>query len=128
MNQPSRSRFFILTGLLLLAIVAAVVLSGPFHGFEGATIMVDEHDLSDSAFGWMIAIPVLLIVGMVVTAILAGAALIASVAVTFAAFVVAIVMLLIFAPFVIFLALPMLAVYGFFKLVQRDRRAMASAA
>ena len=127
MNQPSRTRFIILTVMLLLAIVAAVYFSTPFHGFNGATIMIDDHDFSDSAFGWMIAIPVMIFVGLVVTAVLAGAVLIASVAVAFAAFVVAIIMLLAFAPIVIFLAIPMLALYGFFKLIQRDRRAMASA-
>ena len=127
MNQPSRTRFIVLTATLLLAIVAAVYVSTPFHGFNGATIMIDDHDFSDSAFGWMIAIPVMIFVGLVVTAVLAGAVLIASVAVAFAAFVVAIIMLLAFAPIVIFLAIPMLALYGFFKLIQRDRRAMASA-
>ena len=127
MNKVSRPLFFTLLLVLVLAIAAAVYLSGPFHGFEGASIMIDDHDFSDTQLGWMIAIPVLIIVALVVTAVMAGAALIASLAVAFAAFVVTIVMLLMCAPFVIFLALPMLAVYGLFKLIQRDQRAIASA-
>lgn len=127
MNKVSRPLFFTLLVVLMLAIVAAVIVNGPLSSGNGPTLMFFDEDLSDSAFGWMIAIPVLIVVALVVTAVMAGAALIASVAVAFAAFVVAIVMLLMCAPFVIFLALPMLAVYGFFKLIQRDRRAMASA-
>lgn len=127
MKTVSRPLFLTLILVLVLVIAAAVYLSGPFHGFEGASIMIDDHDVSDTPLGWMIAIPVLIVVALGVTAVMAGAALIASIAVAFAALVVATVMLLMCAPFVIFLALPMLAVYGFFKLIQRDRQAMAQA-
>ena len=128
MKPVSRPLLLTLILALVLAIAAAVYLSGPFHGFNGATIMIDDHDFSDTPIGWMIAIPVLIVVALVVTAVMAGAALIATIAIAFAAFVVAIVMLLMCAPFVIFLAVPVLAVYGLFKLIQRDRRAMASIA
>ena len=40
------------------------------------SLMFFERDLPDSAFGWAIAIPVLLLVGVILTAVLAVAALV----------------------------------------------------
>ncbi len=128
MNKISRPLVFALIAVLVLAIIGAVLASGPFHSGTGPTLMVFDEDLSDSALGWMIAIPILVVVGMVVVAILAGVALITTVAMAFAAIMVILALLLAFAPFVIFLAIPVLAVYGLVKLFQRDQRKVTTIA
>jgi hypothetical protein len=127
MKKVSRPLLYTLLAVMILAIIGAVIASGHFSsGHSPALIMFDE-DLSDSALGWVIAIPILVFVGMLVTAVLAGAALLAMLGLAFAAVMVALAMLLAFTPIVLFLGIPVLAVYGFVKLVQRDRRQMASA-
>ena len=131
MNKVSRPLFFTLLVVLMLAIVAAVIVNGPLSSGasgHGPTLMFFDEDLSDSAFGWMIAIPVMIVVALVVTAVMAGAALIAMLAVAFAAVMVVLVMLLAMTPFAIFLALPILAVYGLVKLFQRDQQRMVPSA
>ncbi len=50
-----------------------------------------------------------------------------SAALAFAALMVVLAIALAFTPFAIFFGLPLLAIYGFVKLVQRDRRAMQGA-
>ena len=127
MNKISRPLLFTLLAVLILAVVGSILASGPFHSAGGPTLMLFDEDLSDSALGWAIAIPILVFVGIVVTAVLAGAAVITVIALAFAAVLVVLAMLLAFTPFAIFLAIPVLAVYGLVKLVQRDRRQIASA-
>ena len=122
MNKISHPLLATLLVLLMFALVAAVITAGPFSSGDGPMIMFFGEDLSDSPLGWLIAIPILVLVGIVVMAILAGAALVAMLAMAFAAIVVLLAMLLAMTPFAIFLALPILAVYGFIKLVQRDRQ------
>lgn len=123
MNKVSRPLIFTLVAILVLAIIGSILASGPFHSDShgGPSLMFFDEDLSDSALGWMIAIPILVIVGMVVTAVLAGVALITVVALAFAAVMVVLALLLAFTPFVIFLGLPILAIYGLVKLFQRDQ-------
>ena len=128
MNKISRPLIFTLLAVLILAIVGAVIASGPFFTGAGPTLMFFDEDLSDSALGWMVAIPILVLVGIVVTAVLAGVALVTVVVLTFAAVMVSLVLLLAFTPFAIFLAIPVLAVYGLVKLFQRDHRKMTPAA
>ncbi len=130
MNKVSRPLFFTLLIVLMLAIVAAVIVNGPFSlgaSGHGATLMFFDEDFSDSAFGWMIAIPILVLVGITLLAVFAGAALVAMLAVAFAAVMVVLAMLLAMTPFAIFLALPILAVYGLVKLFQCDRQRMVRA-
>ena len=119
MNKISRSLFFTLLAVLALAILGAVIASGPFHSGTGPTLMFFDEDLSESALGWMMAIPVLVFVGIVVTAVLAGAALITVVALTIAAVIVVLALLLAFTPIAVFLAIPVLAVYGLVRLLPR---------
>ena len=127
MNKVSRPLFFTLLIVLILAIVAAVIINGPLSSGHGPTLMFFDEDLSDSAFGWMIAIPILVLVGITLLAVFAGAALVAMLAVAFAAVMVVLAMLLAMTPFAIFLALPILAVYGLVKLFQCDQQRMVRA-
>ena len=128
MNKISRPLLFTFLAVAILAIVASVIASGPFPPGTGPTLMVFDQDLSDSALGWAIAIPILVFVGIMVAAVLAGAALITAVALTFAAVMVMLAVLLVFTPFAVFLAIPMLAVYGLVKLFQRDQHRAIPAA
>ncbi len=128
MNKISRPLLFTLLAVLFLAIVVTVITSGPLTSGSGPTLMMFDEDLSDSALGWAIAIPILVFVGIVVTAVLAGAALITVMALAFAAILVVLAVLLAFTPFAIFVAIPVLAMYGLVKLIQRDRREVRPAA
>jgi len=128
MNKVSRPLLYILLAVLILAIVSAVIASGTFTSGHGPALVMFDEDLSDSALGWAIAIPILVFVGIIVSAVLAGAALIAVTALVFAAVMVVLAMLLAFTPFAVFLAVPVLAVYGLVKLIQRDRRQAIPAA
>lgn len=122
MNKISRPLFFAIIVLVVLAIIGAVIASGTFG--HGPTLVMFDEDLSDSALGWMIAVPVMVLVGVLVTAVLAGVAVITAIALAFAAVMVVLALLIAFTPFAIFLALPVLAVYGLVKLFQRDQRKM----
>lgn len=128
MNKISRPLFFTLMAILILAIIGAVIAAGPFPSGIGPTLVMFDQDYSDSAFGWLIAIPILVFVGILVVAILAGAALITVVALAFAAVLVVFALLLAFTPFAVFLAIPILAIYGLVKLLQRDTRKVTPAA
>ncbi|MEO8103543.1 MAG: hypothetical protein ABI790_13530 [Betaproteobacteria bacterium] len=128
MNKISRPLLYTLLVVLIVAIIAAVLASGPFPAGHGPALVMFDEDLSDSALGWALAIPIMVFVGIVVGAILAGAALITVIAIAFAALMVALALLLAFTPFAIFLAIPVLAVYGFVKLVRRDQQQAARVA
>ena len=127
MTKISRPLLFTLLAVLLLAIVVTVITSGPLTSSSGPTLMMFDEDLSDSALGWAIAIPILVFVGIIVTAVLAGAALITVMALAFAAILVVLAVLLAFTPLALFVAIPVLAVYGLVKLFQRDRKPVAPA-
>ena len=128
MTKISRPLLFTLLAVLLLAIVVTVIASGPLTSGSGPTLMMFDENLSDSALGWAIAIPILVFVGIIVTAVLAGAALITVMALAFAAILVVLAVLLAFTPLALFVAIPVLAVYGLVKLFQRDRRQVTPAA
>jgi hypothetical protein len=127
MNKISRPLLITFLAVLILAI-ATLLASAHFETGSGPTLLMFDEDLSDSALGWAIAIPILVFVGIVVSAVLAGAALITVLALTFAAVIVLFTILLAFTPFALFLAIPLLAVYGFVKLIQRDQRQVTPAA
>jgi hypothetical protein len=116
----------------LVAVVALAVLSFALANHFGATdhgvhlVMFDE-DLSDSPLGWLIAIPVMIFVGILLVAVFAGVAMIVTAALAFAAVMVVLAMTLAFTPLAIFFGLPLLMIYGVYKLIQRDRRAMQAA-
>lgn len=125
MQTPSRTLILVLFALLAL-VAAAFALSHWSADFPG-TIIMGDHDLSESPLGWMIAIPLLFLAAILVAAVCAGAAVMVVLALAFAALMVVLALLLAAMPFAVFLGIPVLAVYGLVKLVQRDRR-MAQAA
>ena len=125
MNTTSRqlvSRPLVITLAGVLVIVALAVGLATLHNSGGmdGSLMLFDHDLSDSAFGWAIAIPILVLVAVIVAVVCAGAALLTVVALAFAAVITVLALLLAMAPVAIFLAIPVLAVYGLVKLFQRD--------
>jgi hypothetical protein len=120
MNKTSRPLLAALAVVLVIvALAMGLAVTHESGGIDGNLIFFD-HDLSDSAFGWAIAIPILVLVAIIVAAICAGAALLTVVAVMFAAFLALLAMLLAMTPIAIFLAIPVLAVYGLVKLFQRN--------
>ena len=115
----SRPLIAALAVVLILAAVAMGLAAMHQSVSMDGNLMFFDHDLSDSAFGWMIAIPILLLVGVIVAVVCAGAALLTVVALVFAAVITVFALLLAMAPVAIFLAIPVLAVYGLVKLFQR---------
>ena len=104
--------------LVITALAMGLAVTHDRGGMDG-TLMFFDHDLSDSAFGWAIAIPILLLVAIIVAAVCAGAALVTVVALVFAAIITVLALVLAMTPIAIFLAIPVLAVYGLVKLFQR---------
>ena len=127
MNKVSRPLLFSLLTVLLV-VLAAAIASHHFADGSGPHLVMFDQDLSESMVGWIIAIPIMMIVVAIVIAVLAGAALMTVLAVTFAAVLVVLAVILAFVPFALFFAIPVLAIYGFVKLIQRDRKSMAAAA
>lgn len=120
MNKTSRPLLATLAVVLVIvALAMGLAVTHESGGIDGSLVFFDR-DLSDSAFGWAIAIPILVIVGIIVAAVCAGAALLTVVAVMFAAILALLAVLLAMTPFAIFLAIPVLAVYGLVKLFQRN--------
>ena len=120
MNKTSRPLLAALAVVLVIvALAMGLAVTHESGGIDGSLVLFD-HDLADSAFGWAIAIPILVLVAIIVAAVCAGAALLTVVAVMFAAILALLAILLAMTPFAIFLAIPVLAVYGLVKLFQRN--------
>ena len=120
MNTTSRPLVITLAGVLVIVALAVGLATLHESGGMDGSLMFFDHDLSDSAFGWAIAIPILVLVAVIVAVVCAGAALLTVVALAFAAVITVLALLLAMAPVAIFLAIPVLAVYGVVKLFQRD--------
>ena len=120
MNRISRPLLLALAVVLVVTAVAIGLAVIHEHGGMDGSLLFFDHDLSDSALGWAIAIPVLLLVAIVVVAVCAGAALLAVVALMFAVVLAVAALVLTLTPFVIFVAIPVLAIYGLVKLFQRN--------
>lgn len=116
----SRSLLAALAVVLMVAAIAMGLAAMHQSGWMDGNLMLFDHDLSDSAFGWMIAIPILLLVAVIVAVVCAGTALLTVVALVFAAVITVFALLLAMTPVAIFLAIPVLAVYGLVKLFQRS--------
>ena len=125
MNKISRPLLIALAIVLVIAAVAMGLAVTREHGGVNGALMLFDHDLSDSAFGWAIAIPILLAVGVIVTAVCAGVALLTVVALVFAAALTVLALLLAMTPFAILLVIPVLAIYGLVKLFQRTSAQVA---
>ena len=119
MNKISRPLLIALAIVLVVTAVAIGLAVTHEHGGMNGSLMFFYHDLSDSAFGWAIAIPILLVVGVIVTGVCVGAALLTAVALALALVITVFAILLAMTPLAIFLAIPVLAVYGLSKLFQR---------
>lgn len=128
MKDLSRPIVYTLLTILVLGVIALVLASGHYAHDMGPSILVFDQDLSDSPLGWLIAIPVLILVGVLLAAVFAGLALIALTAIAFAVVVALLAVALAFAPVVVLLAIPFLAIYGLVKLFQRDSARIAAAA
>ena len=126
MNKMSRTLIVTLAVVLVIAVAAAGLAYTHQSGGIDGSLMFMDHDFSDSALGWAIAIPILLLVAVIVAAVLAGAALVAVFALIFAAIITVLALLLAAAPVVIFAAIPVLALYGFIKLIQRNPGKLAT--
>lgn len=128
MGATSLSRKFILGVVVLVAVVvAAVALSTWFAGaVDPGTLVWFDDDISDSALGWAIAIPVLILTAILVAVVLAGTGVMVAGALALAAVasIVAVLfaLLLVFLPFAIFIAIPVLAVVGLVKLMSKPAR------
>ena len=120
MSKLSRPLVVMLALVLLTVSVAMGLAVAHEHGGMKGSLMFFDHDLSDSTFGWAIAIPILLLVGVIVVAVCAGAALLTVVALVFAALLTIFALILAMTPFAVFLGIPVLAVYGLVKLTQRQ--------
>ena len=116
----SRSLLAALAVVLVLAAIAMGLAAIHQSGGMDGTLMFFDHDLSDSAFGWMVAIPIMLLVAVIVAVVCAGAVLLTVVALVFAAVITVFALLLAMAPVAIFVAIPVLAIYGLVKLFQRN--------
>ncbi len=120
MNKMSRPLLITLAVVLVITALAVGLAYSHESGAIGGSLMFMDHDLSNSALGWAIAIPVLLLVAVIVAAVLAGAAAVTVFALILAAVITVIALLLALAPVVVLLVIPVLALYGFIKLVQRN--------
>jgi hypothetical protein len=125
MESKSSSRKVVFAVVLLLAItIGAIALSSWFAGVmePGKLIMFDD-DYSDSVLGCAIAIPILMVTAIVVVFVLAGTGVMVVGALALAVVVtilsVLFALLLAFLPMAIVLAVPILAVVGFVKLVSK---------
>ena len=119
MNKISRPLLIALAIVLVITAVAMGLAVTHEHGGMSGSLIFFNHDLSDSAFGWAIAIPILLVVGVIVMGVCVGAALLTAVALALALVIMVFAILLAMTPLAIFLAIPVLAVYGLSKLFQR---------
>lgn len=123
MGSSSLSRKVIFGVVVLLAVaVAAVALSTWLAGsVDPGTLVWFDDDISDSALGWAIAIPVLVLTAITAAVVLAGtgAMVVVALAIATVAAIVAVLfaLLLVFLPFAIFIAIPILAVVGLVKLM-----------
>lgn len=120
MNRTSRPFLAVLAVVLVfVALAMGLAAMHQMGGIDGNLALFGD-DLSDSALGWAIAIPIVLLVTIAVAAVCAGAAVLTFVAVVFAAVIAILAVLLAMTPVAIFLAVPVLAIYGMVKLFQRN--------
>ena len=119
----STTRVLLWILIAVLALVAVSFLMVHLHNaqqWDGGLVMFD-HDLSDSVLGWMIAVPILIVVAIVVVAILMGVAIlvagIVAMAIIMALIVAVFGLVIAVLPFAVLLAVPVLMIVGIVKLV-----------
>lgn len=119
----STTRVLLWLLIAVLALVAVSFLMVHLHNaqqWDGGLVMFN-HDLSDSVLGWMIAVPILIVVAIVVVAVLMGVAIlvagIVAMALVIALLAVVFALLMTVLPFALLLAVPVLIIWGIVKLV-----------
>ena len=120
MRKISRPLLITLAVVLVIVAISMGLAATHVSGDMDGSLMFFDHDLSDSAFGWVIAIPILLLVGIIVIAVCAGAALLTVATVVMAVVITVFALMLALTPVAIFLAIPLLAIYGLVKMCQRQ--------
>ena len=122
----ARPVFFILLGIALIGLLAVLVANGHSTVMPDGHLMMFDEDFSDSAVGWAIAIPILILAAVVLAIVLAGTGVLVA-----GVLVMALVMTLIAAAFAVavtvlpllaFVAVPILAIVGLVKLLSRPAK------
>ncbi len=108
--------------LALVAISFALAYLHQTQDWSGSIMMFDD-DLSDSAIGWMIAIPILVLTILLVVLVMVGVgvilAAVVAVLVVMSLLAALFGVLMAIIPFAVFLAVPVLIVWGIVKLANR---------
>ena len=128
MNKTKIARpvFFILLGIAVIALLAVLLANGHSNVMPDAHLMMFDEDFSDSAVGWAIAIPILILAAVVLAIVLAGTGVLVA-----GVLVMALVMTLVAAVFAVavtvlpllaFVAVPILAIVGLVKLLSRPAK------
>ena len=122
-HWPTKT-LFVLTILVTLALAIGMIAAAN----EGVlSLNVGGEDYSDSWLAWVVAFPIMVVVcvlALLVTLLALGGSLVLVVACLAMAAVLAVCGILMgIAPVLAFLAVPVLAIYGFVKLIQRKPRA-----
>jgi hypothetical protein len=119
------TRKWLLTALPVLTIIVTIALAAGMYiaADDGALVLhMGDTDYSDSPLAWLIAFPIVVIVcvmAAVVTFVAIGAGLVLTLLALAMALVLTVVALLLgLSPLFVFLAIPVLAVYGLVKLLQ----------
>jgi hypothetical protein len=119
------TRKWLLTGLLVLTIIVTIALAAGMYiaADDGALVLhMGDTDYSDSPLAWLIAFPIVVIVcvvAAVVTFVAIGAGIVLTLLALALTLVLTVIALLLgLLPLFVFLAIPVLAVYGLVKLLQ----------
>ena len=121
-----RPVFFILLAIAVIGLLAVLLANGHSTLMPDGHLMMFDEDLSDSAVGWAIAIPILILAAVVLAIVLAGTGVLVA-----GVLVMALVMTLVAAVFAVavtvlpllaFIAVPILAIVGLVKLLSRPAK------
>jgi len=126
MNKPKiiRPLLFVLLAVVVIGVLALLLANGHSAGLYDGSLMMFDEDMSDSALGWAIAIPILLLTAVLVVMMLAGTGVV--VAGVLAVVLVATFLIMVLAtviailPLLVFIAVPILAMVGLVKLLSRQ--------
>jgi hypothetical protein len=124
MTNQGRNRIIFSLCLVAILVALALYLSNQASGVgDGMQIMIFDEDYSDSFFGWLIAIPILIFAAIVTAVVLAGTGVLVAAVLAMAAVVCLLALFFALAasilPLAVFVAIPILAVVGLVKLARR---------
>ena len=121
-----RPVFIILLAIAVIGLLAVLLANGHSTVMPDGQLMMFGEDFSDSAVGWAIAIPILILAAVVLAIVLAGTGVLVA-----GVLVMALVMTLLAAVFAVavtvlpllaFIAVPILAIVGLVKLLSRPAK------